>query len=530
MTYSIGTTGLVMNEPLIFERSSEGKRGIDIPKSDVFDVRPEDLIPGELLRNDIEGFPEVSEVDVVRHFTRLSQWNYGVDIGFYPLGSCTMKYNPKVNEDIARLPGFARIHPYQPESLSQGALQLMYELEGYLAEISGMDAVTLQPAAGAQGELCGMLMIAAYFKKTGKPRKKVIIPDTAHGTNPASVTLAGLTAVPVKSGSKGILTPDAVKAVMDEDTAGIMITNPNTLGLFESNIKEIAGIVHEKGGFVYCDGANMNALLGIARLGEMGVDVVHMNLHKTFSTPHGGGGPGSGPVGVKNELEPFLPVPRIVKKTINPGTLPHPHPDPPLEGEGAKESPLPQGEDEGEGGSACIYKFTCNRPDSIGRLRAFYGNFGVLVRAYAYIRAMGPEGLKKAGEMAVLNANYVKEGLRSHYHLPYDQPCLHESVFTDKIQAEKEVHTIDIAKRLMDYGFHPPTVYFPLVVHDPIMIEPTESEDKAGLDGFIDAMKRIAEEEPELVKGAPHKTRIGRLDEAKAARNPVLRWGSSAKG
>jgi glycine dehydrogenase subunit 2 len=493
MTDSIGTTGLVMNEPLIFERSSEGKRGIDIPKSDVGDVRPEDVIPADLLRTDIEGFPEVSEVDVVRHFTRLSQWNYGFDTGFYPLGSCTMKYNPKVNEDIARLPGFARIHPYQPESLSQGALQLMYDLERYLAEISGMDAVTLQPAAGAQGELCGMLMIAAYFVKTGTPRKKVIIPDTAHGTNPASVTLAGLKAVPVKTGHEGILAPDAVRAVMDENTAGIMITNPNTLGLFERNIKEIAGIVHEKGGFVYCDGANMNALLGIVRLGEMGVDVVHMNLHKTFSTPHGGGGPGSGPVGVKKELESFLPVPHIVKK-----------------------------EDD--------YSLDYNRLDSIGRLRAFYGNFGVLVRAYAYIRAMGPEGLKKAGEMAVLNANYLKEGLKGHYHLPYDQPCMHECVFSDKLQFEKGFNTLDIAKRLMDYGFHPPTVYFPLVVHDAIMIEPTESEDKAGLDRFIDAMKRIAKEVPELVKGAPHKTRVGRLDEAKAARKPVLRWRTSAKG
>ncbi len=504
MTDSIGTTGLVMNEPLIFERFSEGKRGLCIPASDVWDVRPEDVIPADLLRTDIEGFPEVSEVDVVRHFTRLSQWNYGVDTGFYPLGSCTMKYNPKVNEDIARLSGFARIHPYQPESLSQGALQLMYDLERYLDEISGMDAVTLQPAAGAQGELCGMLMIAAYFAKTGKPRRKVIIPDTAHGTNPASVTLAGLTAVPVKTGPEGILTPDAVRAVMDEDTAGIMITNPNTLGLFEMNVKEIAAIVHERGGYVYCDGANMNALLGVARLGDMGVDVVHMNLHKTFSTPHGGGGPGAGPVGVKKELEPFLPIPRVIKVLHPSSLIPHP--------------------------SETEYSLSLDHPDSIGRLRAFYGNFGVLVRAYAYIRAMGPEGLKEAGEMAVLNANYVKEGLRSHYHLPYDQPCLHESVFTDKIQAEKEVHTIDIAKRLMDYGFHPPTVYFPLVVHDAIMIEPTESEDKAGLDGFIDAMKRIAEEEPELVKSAPHKTRVGRLDEAKAARNPVLRWRPSAKG
>lgn len=487
MSVTIGTTGLVMNEPLIFERSSEGKRGIDVPKSDVGDVRPEDVIPADLLRTGIDGFPEVSEADVVRHFTRLSQWNYGVGTGFYPLGSCTMKYNPTVNEDIARLSGFARIHPYQPEGISQGALQLMYELEGYLAEISGMDAVTLQPAAGAQGELCGMLMIAAYFAHTGKPRKKVIIPDTAHGTNPASVTLAGLTAVPVKSGSEGILTPDAVRAVMDDDTAGIMITNPNTLGLFERNIREIAGIVHERGGFVYCDGANMNALLGVAKLGDMGVDVVHINLHKTFSTPHGGGGPGAGPVGVKKILEPFLPVPRVIKR------------------------------DEG-------FSLEHNRPDSIGRLRAFYGNFGVLVRAYAYIRTMGPDGLKKVGLMAVLNANYVKEGLKSHYHLPYDQPCMHECVFSDKLQFEKGFSTVDIAKRLMDYGFHPPTTYFPLVVHDAIMVEPTETEDKATLDSFMDAMKRIAEEEPELVKGAPHKTRVGRLDEAKAARKPVLRW------
>lgn len=493
MPNSIGTTGLVMNEPLIFERSSEGKRGIEIPKSDVGEVRPEEVIPSDLLRTDIEGFPEVSEVDVVRHFVRMSQWNYGVDTGMYPLGSCTMKYNPKVNEDIARLPGFARTHPYQPEELSQGALQLMNELEGYLAEISGMDAVTLQPAAGAQGELCGMLMISAYFASKGTPRRKVIIPDTAHGTNPASVTLAGLTAIPVKSGSEGILTPDAVKAVMDEDTAGIMITNPNTLGLFEKHIKEIADIVHEKGGFIYCDGANMNALLGVAKLGDMGVDVVHMNLHKTFSTPHGGGGPGSGPVGVKKELEPFLPVPRIIKK------------------------------DE-------TYSLDYNRPETIGRLRAFYGNFGVLVRAYAYIRAMGGEGLKKAAQMAVLNANYVKENLKSHYHLPFDRPCMHECVFSDKLQFEKGFSTMDIAKRLMDYGFHPPTTYFPLVVHDAIMIEPTETEDKGTLDSFIDAMKRIAEEEPSLAKEAPNKTKVGRLDEAKAARNPVLRWRPGAKG
>jgi glycine dehydrogenase subunit 2 len=512
MSNPTGTTGLVMNEPLIFERSSEGKRGITIPSSDVGEMRPDEVIPTDLLRTDIEGFPEVSEVDVVRHFVRMSQWNYGVDTGMYPLGSCTMKYNPKVNEDIARLSGFSRLHPYQPEELSQGALQLMYELEGYLAEISGMDAVTLQPAAGAQGELCGMLMIAAYFKKIGRPRKKVIIPDTAHGTNPASVTIAGMTVVPVKTGDEGVLTPDAVKAVMDEDTAGIMITNPNTLGLFEKYIREVASIVHEKGGFVYCDGANMNALLGIARFGDMGIDVIHMNLHKTFSAPHGGGGPGSGPVGVKKELEPYLPMPRIAKSE-NPPQSPF------FKGGLYDFPPLAKG---GEGGFK--YSFDYNRPDSIGRLRSFYGNFGVIVKAYAYIRAMGPEGFKRASEMAVLNANYIKERLKSHYHLPFVQPCMHECVFSDKFQAEKGFHTVDIAKRLMDYGFHPPTTYFPLVVHDAIMVEPTETEDKETLDLFIDAMKKIAEEEAELAKGAPQKTGTGRLDEAKAARNPVLRW------
>ncbi|MBI5286818.1 MAG: aminomethyl-transferring glycine dehydrogenase subunit GcvPB [Deltaproteobacteria bacterium] len=476
-----------MDEPLIFEISSRGRKGIDIPSSDVGEVRPEEIIPKESLRDDIEGFPEVSEVDVVRHFIHLSQENFGVDTGFYPLGSCTMKYNPMVNEDIARLPGFSKAHPYQPEAISRGSLQLMYELEGYLAEISGMDAVTLQPSAGAQGELCGMLMIAAYFKDKGNPRKKVIIPDTAHGTNPASCRLAGLQVIPVKSEGKGVITPEAIRTLMDEDTAGLMLTNPNTIGLFERHVKEIADIVHERGGFVYCDGANMNALMGIARLGDMGVDVVQFNLHKTFSSPHGGGGPGSGPVGVKKVLEPYLPVPRVVKRGRR-------------------------------------YGLDYDRPESIGRLMAFYGNFGVMVRAYSYIRAMGPEGLKKASRMAVLNANYIKERLKSLYHLPYDQPCMHECVFSDRFQAEKDIHTLDIAKRLIDYGIHPPTIYFPLVVSGAIMVEPTETESKETLDRFVDVMKRIAEEPPDLVKGAPHTTRMSRLDEAMAAKNPILRW------
>ena len=482
-----------MNEPLIFEKSSAKRKGVSIPKPDCPETNPQDVISKDFLRDDIKGFPEVSEIDAVRHFTRLSQWNFGVDSGFYPLGSCTMKYNPKINEDTARLTGFAKTHPYQSDELSQGALQLMYELDGFLAEISGMDAVTLQPAAGAHGELCGMFMIAAYFREKGKPRKKVLIPDTAHGTNPASSHLAGFSVVPIKEENGGVITSDAVAAVMDEDTAALMLTNPNTLGLFERNIKEIADIVHKKGGFIYCDGANLNALMGIAKLGDMGVDVIQFNLHKTFSTPHGGGGPGSGPVGVKKPLEPFLPKPRIIKKGKR-------------------------------------FSLDYNRPKSIGRLKAFYGNFGIMVRAYSYIRAMGAEGLKNASEMAVLNANYIKDKLKGYYHLAYNQTCMHECVLSDKIQSAKDVHTLDIAKRLIDYGFHPPTIYFPLIVSGALMIEPTETETKETLDEFIDAMIKIAkeaDENPDMVKNAPHTTQLGRLDETRAARNPVLRWKNS---
>lgn len=485
-----GTKGLIMEEALIFEKSSEGRTGVGPASFDVPEAKAEGLIPSKLLRSDIEGFPEAAEIDIVRHYTRLSQWNFGVDTGFYPLGSCTMKYNPKVNEDLARLPGFTQIHPYQPEELTQGALKLMYELEGYLAEISGMDAVTLQPSAGAHGELCGLLMIAAYFRDKKKPRKKIIIPDTAHGTNPASSHLAGFKVVPVKSEGKGVLSAEAVREAMDEDTAAVMLTNPNTIGLFERNIKEIADIVHGKGGFLYCDGANLNAVMGIMKLGDMGVDVVQFNLHKTFSTPHGGGGPGSGPVGVVNTLEPFLPKPRI-KKT------------------GEK------------------YKLDHKRPKSIGRLKAFYGNFSIMVRAYSYIRRMGAEGLKKASETAILNANYIKEKLKGTYALAFDQPCMHECVFSDKLQLGNGVSTMDIAKRLIDYGYHPPTVYFPLVVPGAIMIEPTETETIETLDKFIDVMKKIAEEaktNPELLKNAPANTKVQRVDETRAAREPIIRW------
>ncbi|HLE18992.1 MAG TPA: aminomethyl-transferring glycine dehydrogenase subunit GcvPB [Syntrophales bacterium] len=485
-----GTKGLVLDEPLIFEKSSPGRVGIGPAHSDVPEADPSKTLPSKFLRKGIEGFPDISEMDAVRHYTRLSQWNFGLDSGFYPLGSCTMKYNPKINEAAARLPGFAMLHPYQPEHLSQGALELMHSLENYLAEITGMEAITLQPSAGAHGELCGLLMMAAYFKAQGKPRTKIIIPDTAHGTNPASSHLAGFKVVPVKTEGKGALSVEMVKAVMDEDTAGLMLTNPNTIGLFEKNIKEIAEVVHSKGGLMYCDGANMNAVMGLVKLGDLGVDVVQLNLHKTFSTPHGGGGPGSGPVGVGKALEPFLPCPRIKK----------------------------------DGGK---FSLDFNRPNTIGRMKAFYGNFSIMVRAYSYIRRMGASGLRRASETAILNANYIKERLKGTYHLAFDEPCMHEAVFSDKFQLGSGISTMDIAKRLIDYGYHPPTVYFPLVVHGAIMIEPTETETIDTLDRFIDVMKAIAEEaktDPQLLKDAPNKTKIRRVDETRAAREPILRW------
>ncbi len=482
MKEAIGTTGLVMNEPLLWEKSRKGRCGISFSRKDVPDASVDADLAGEG-----PDFPDLSEVDVVRHYTRLSQWNFGVDTGMYPLGSCTMKYNPKINEKMAALPGFAEAHPMLPPDLSQGTLRLMYELERYLSEITGMDATTVQPAAGAHGELTAMLLFHAFHRKKGEKRTKILIPDTAHGTNPASASLCGYASIPVASNEKGVLDPATVADIMDEDTVGIMVTNPNTLGLFEDNIRKVCDIVHAKGGLVYCDGANLNAVMGIVKMGEIGIDAVHLNLHKTFSTPHGGGGPGAGPVCVKKALEPFLPVPRVEKK-------------------GEK------------------YEFVWNRAESIGKIHAFYGNFGILIRAYTYILSMGKE-LKTASQHAVLNANYIKEKLRDVYHLPYDRPCMHECVFTDKAQEQYRITTLDIAKRLMDYGFHPPTIYFPLVVHGAIMIEPTETEPKENIDAFIAAMRAIAkeaEENPDLLKNAPVKTKVRRLDEVTAARKPCL--------
>jgi len=472
-------------EKTIFDLSAGGRPGVSLPELDVPQLPVEQLLPEWALRKQAPQFPELGEVDVVRHFVKLSTLNYHVDKGLYPLGSCTMKYNPKVNEAAVRKPGFGGIHPHAPLSAVQGALRLMYELAGYLAEISGMHKVSLQPAAGAQGELAGMLIVRAYHESRGRARSKVIIPDSAHGTNPASLTIAGFEPVVLASGADGLLDIKALAGVLDEDVAAIMVTNPNTLGLFEKDLARAAEMIHAKGALVYMDGANLNALLGRAKPGVLGVDVMHFNLHKTFSTPHGGGGPGSGPVGVTGELEPFLPVPLVEKE---------------------------------ENGS---YYLVCDRPQSIGRLHAFLGNFGVMVRAYVYIRMHGAQGLKKVSDMAVLNANYVKKRLEKTFELPYPGDCLHECVFSGDRQKEREVRTLDIAKRLLDYGFHAPTIYFPLIVHEALMIEPTETENRDTLDAFCDAMLAIAREageKPELVTGAPVTTPVGRLNEGKAAR------------
>jgi glycine dehydrogenase subunit 2 len=479
----LGSRGLILNESLLWEKGKKGRVGVSLPRRDV-EAAPLD----RTLTSEGPDIPDLSEMDVVRHYTRLSQWNFGVDTGMYPLGSCTMKYNPKVNERLAAIPGFAGAHPLLPYALCQGALRLITELEGLLAEITGMDAVTLQPAAGAQGELTGMLIIHAHHKKQGANRTKIIIPDTAHGTNPSSAALCGFQPVPVKSSEKGILSEEVVARTMDEETAGIMVTNPNTLGLFEENIRKVAEIVHSKGGLVYCDGANMNAIMGVVHMGKIGVDILHLNLHKTFSTPHGGGGPGSGPVCVKAYLEPFLPVPRVIKEKGR-------------------------------------YSFSEQYSDSIGKVQAFFGNFGVMLKAYGYIMSMGANNLKKASQLAVLNANYIKERLKDVYHLPFDRPCMHECVFTDKLLKAHKVTTLDLAKGLMDFGFHPPTIYFPLVVNDAIMIEPTETECKEDIDLFIEALKALADEafkNPESLQEAPTKCKVRRLDETTAARKPRL--------
>jgi glycine dehydrogenase subunit 2 len=479
------------SEGLIFERSSAGKRGMELPKLDVPAADASRELGSDLVRADVEGFPEISEIEAVRHFTRISTWNYAIDYGMYPLGSCTMKYNPRVNEFVARLEGIATEHPYQPAELAQGCLRILRDLEKALTAITGMDAVTLEPAAGAQGELTGLLLIHAYLKDTqGNSRNKVLIPDSAHGTNPASVSLTGYQVKNIRSDASGQIDFEELKRLVTDDVAALMLTNPNTLGVFEERMAEVAALLHERGALLYMDGANMNALAGVARPGDLGVDVMHLNLHKTFSTPHGGGGPGAGPVAVKKHLEPYLPVPVIAE-----------------DGEGR-------------------LRLETERPKSVGRVKAFGGNFGVLVRALAYILAYGP-GVRQATEDAVLNANYIRKQLEDVYELPYQSPSMHEVVFSDALQKKNGVTTIDIAKRLIDYGFHPYTTAFPLIVHGAMMIEPTESESKEECDLFVDAMRAIAEEaatDPNLVKTAPHHTRVGRLDEVAAARKPILRW------
>ncbi|WP_278321582.1 aminomethyl-transferring glycine dehydrogenase subunit GcvPB [Clostridium amylolyticum] len=477
-------------QKLIFELSSQGRKAYALPELDVPAQDIESLIPeGYIRQEDIE-LPEVSELDLARHYTLLSKKNYSIDSGFYPLGSCTMKYNPKINEDIASNANFAKLHPYQPEETVQGALELMYNLSEDLCEVVGMDKFTLQPAAGAHGELTGLMLIKAYHEHRGDlKRNKIIVPDSAHGTNPASATVAGFEVVEVKSSKDGSVDVEDLKSVLNDEIAGLMLTNPSTLGLFEKNIKKIAELVHESGGLLYYDGANMNAIMGITRPGDMGFDVCHLNLHKTFSTPHGGGGPGSGPVGVKKELIPYLPVPFIEKDEK--------------------------------------YYLDYNKPNSIGKIKNFYGNFGVLVRAYTYLLSLGGNGLKAASENAVLNANYMKERLRDSYKLAIDEVCKHEVVFAGIKNKSTEVSTLEIAKRLIDYGFHPPTVYFPLIVDSALMIEPTETESKETMDAFIDAMHAIAkeaEENPEVFKTAPHNSPVRRIDEVRAARNPILKW------
>ena len=478
------------NEPLLFESSSPGKKGYQLPPLDVPYVDPAAALGAGHARAEITDFPEVSEIETLRHFTRLSSWNYAIDLGMFPLGSCTMKYNPRVNELVARTEGLAWAHPYQPEELSQGVMEIIAELERCLAEITGMDAVTLQPAAGAHGELTGILLIRALLESRGDARKKIICPDSAHGTNPATAAMAGYSVINIKSNEFGMMDPSVLAQVVDGETAGLMVTNPNTVGVFEQEINTIAKIMHDKGALVYMDGANMNALVGLARPGDFGIDVMHLNLHKTFSTPHGGGGPGAGAVAVKKILEPFLPTPR-------------------LRSAGGK------------------WTWDYNRPQTIGRVRAFYGNTGVLIRALAYIMAHGGNGLPKATQDALLNANYIRKQLEPYYEIAYKAPSMHECVFSDDRQSPKGVRTGDIAKRLIDYGFHPYTVSFPLIVHGSLMIEPTETENKPEIDLFCDAMISIAkeiEEDPAMVLKAPHSTRVGRVDETAAARKPVVRW------
>ncbi|HHX95351.1 MAG TPA: aminomethyl-transferring glycine dehydrogenase subunit GcvPB, partial [Clostridia bacterium] len=478
-------------EPLLFELSRTGRTGHSVPELDVPQKPKEEMLPENILRKNPPELPELSEPDVVRHYTKLSQLNHAVDTGFYPLGSCTMKYNPRINEEVSQLPGFSQLHPLQPVQTVQGALELLFTMEKFLCELSGMTRFTFQPAAGAHGEFTGLSLIRAYHNHKGdNGRTKIIIPDSAHGTNPASVAMAGYKTVQVKSNDRGGIDLEHLREIADDTTAGLMLTNPNTLGIFDENITQIAEIVHNAGGLLYYDGANANAIMGISRPADMGFDIVHFNLHKTFSTPHGGGGPGSGPVGVVEKLVPFLPVPVVEKRDYG-------------------------------------YYLDYDRPESIGKIHSFYGNFGVVIKAYAYILSMGMEGLRRASEEAVLNANYMMRALAKYFHLPYDRTCMHEFVLSGSKQKEMGIRTLDMAKRLPDFGFHPPTVYFPLIVEEAMMIEPTETESKETLDAFIEAMKQIAreaEENPDMLKNAPHTTPVRRLDETRAARQPDLRW------
>jgi glycine dehydrogenase subunit 2 len=484
------------NEALIFERSQTGRVGYRLPRLDVEEGSMDEIVPASLRRDDdLDGVPEVSEIDVVRHFTRMSSWNYSIDLGMYPLGSCTMKYNSRLNEKVARIDGFAGLHPLAPEEESQGALELIYRLQEDLCEITGLPGISLQPAAGAQGEMTGVMLIRAFLDERdaedSKNRRVMLIPDSAHGTNPASAALSGFTVKTIRSTAEGLTDMEHLHQLCDEGgVAGLMLTNPNTVGIFETNIREICDTIHAAGGLVYMDGANMNALVGVSRPGDMGVDVIHLNLHKTFSTPHGGGGPGCGPCLCSADLQPYLPTPSIEKV-----------------------------------GETFVLNY--DHPKSIGRVKAFFGNFGMMVRALSYVYTHGADGLKEATETAVLNARYVSHKLESTYDRPFASDCMHEAIFSHKRQSKTGVVTLDIAKRLIDYGFHPPTVYFPLVVEGAMLIEPTESVGRSDLDAFVDAMidiDREANEDPELVKNAPYSTRIGRLDEANAARKPILRW------
>jgi glycine dehydrogenase subunit 2 len=478
---------------LIYEKSQPGRRASAIPR---YDDLPAPEVPEDLRRSDPPRLPEVPEFTLVRHFTELSTRNFGIDNGFYPLGSCTMKYNPRVNERLVALPGFANIHPLQDEDGVQGALELEWRLQEILGEVTGLHAVSLQPAAGSQGELTGLMLVRAYFadRGDGEQRRKVVIPDTAHGTNPASVTMAGYEVTPVKTDGRGNIDIDDLRAKVDQNTAALMLTNPSTLGLFDENIEQIAAIFHDAGALMYYDGANLNAVCGISRPGDMGFDIVHINLHKTFSQPHGGGGPGGGPIAVRDMLEPFLPVPAVVRRDETENT----------------------------------YGLDFDRPKSIGKVRGFTGPFGVFVRSYAYIRMYGPR-LREMSETAVLNANYIRARLQDSYELPFDRLCMHEFVLSARsMKREHGVTALDVAKRLMDYGYHPPTIYFPLIVAEALMIEPTETEAKETLDAFCDAMLAIADEareQPELLKGAPHHRPVQRLDEVRAAKQPVVKYG-----